>query len=151
MSYTTFDPDYAVPPGATLLETINSLGLTQKELAQRMGRPLKTINEIVKGLCAITAETALQLEKVTGIPASFWNSMEAKYRERLTRIQELEQIDALFTGSKPLTQAELQSFGEKNREIMEHPSFKAGVIKDQFKHAILEALGAEGINQSELP
>jgi HTH-type transcriptional regulator / antitoxin HigA len=96
MSNSTFDPDYAVPPGATLLETINSLGLTQKELAQRMGRPLKTINEIVKGLCAITAETALQLEKVTGIPASFWNSMEANYRERLARIQEFAQIEAQF-------------------------------------------------------
>lgn len=61
-----------------------------------------------------------------------------------------QDIDALFAGSKPLTQAELQSFGEKNREIMERPSFKAGVLKDQFKHAILEALGTEGINQSEL-
>lgn len=39
-------------------------------------------------------------------------------------------IEALFAGAKPLTQAELQSFGEKNREIMERPSFKAGVLKD---------------------
>ena len=96
MSNSTFDPDYAIPPGATLLETINSLGLTQKELAQRMGRPLKTINEIVKGLCAITAATALQLEKVTGIPASFWNNMEANYRERLARIQQFAQVEAQF-------------------------------------------------------
>jgi predicted XRE-type DNA-binding protein len=61
-----------------------------------------------------------------------------------------QDIETLFAGSKPLTQAELQSFGEKNREIMERPSFKAGVLKDQFVHAVLEALGAEGINQSEL-
>ena len=86
----TFDPDYVVPPGATLLETIDSLGLTQKELAQRMGRPLKTINEIIKGIAAITAETALQLEKVTGIPASFWNNAEANYQERLARLKEAE-------------------------------------------------------------
>lgn len=86
----TFDPDYVVPPGATLLETIESLGLTQKELAQRMGRPLKTINEIIKGIAAITAETALQLEKVTGIPASFWNNAEANYQERLARLKEAE-------------------------------------------------------------
>lgn len=61
-----------------------------------------------------------------------------------------DDIDALFAAAKPLTQAELQSFAEKNREIMERPSFKAGVLKDQFVHAVLEALGAEGINQSEL-
>lgn len=94
MSNPSFSPDYAVPPGATLLETIQHLGLTQKELALRMGRPLKTINEIIKGVASITAETALQLEKVTGIPASFWNHAEANYRERLARIQDQEQIAA---------------------------------------------------------
>ncbi len=88
----TFHPDYAVPPGETLLETIEQLGLTQKELAQRMGRPLKTINEIIKGLAAITAETALQLEKVTGVPASFWNNAESNYRERLARLKEMDDI-----------------------------------------------------------
>lgn len=81
----TFDPDYAVPPGATLLETIEELSMTQTELARRMGRPLKTINEIISGAAQIMPETALQLEKVTGIPASFWNSAESKYRERLAR------------------------------------------------------------------
>ncbi len=83
-----FNPDYAVAPGETLQETIEHLGLTQKDLALRMGRPLKTINEIIKGVSAITAETALQLEKVTGIPASFWNNAEANYREQLARIKE---------------------------------------------------------------
>ena len=39
-------PNYAVPPGKTLRETLQSLGMTQAELAQRSGRPKKTINEI---------------------------------------------------------------------------------------------------------
>ena len=71
-----FNPNYTVPPGETLLESIGSLGMSQAELAQRMGRPLKTINEIIKGKAAITADTALQLEKVLRIPASFWNNAE---------------------------------------------------------------------------
>lgn len=78
----SFAPDYAFPPGDTLLETIEALGLTQKELAARMGRPLKTINEIIKGSTQIMPDTALQLEKVTGVPAAFWNNAEANYRER---------------------------------------------------------------------
>jgi len=81
-----FKPDYVFPPGDTLLETIESLGLTQKELATRMGRPLKTINQIIKGTAQIMPETALQLEKVTGVPASFWNSAESNYREHLARL-----------------------------------------------------------------
>jgi HTH-type transcriptional regulator / antitoxin HigA len=76
-----FNPNYAVPPGETLLETIQEFGMSQAELAQRMGRPLKTINEIIKGKAAITADTALQLEKVLRIPASFWNNAERNYRE----------------------------------------------------------------------
>lgn len=53
-----------------------------------MGRPLKTINEIIQGKARITPETALQLEKVLGTPASFWNNAERNYREGLAR-QEL--------------------------------------------------------------
>jgi predicted XRE-type DNA-binding protein len=60
------------------------------------------------------------------------------------------EIEKMFADTTPLTEADLNSFGEKNREIMERPSFKAGVLKDQFKHAILEALDFDGINQSEL-
>ena len=32
-----FNPDCAVPPGATLKETIDNLGMSQRELSIRMG------------------------------------------------------------------------------------------------------------------
>jgi HTH-type transcriptional regulator/antitoxin HigA len=89
-----FRPDYAIAPGATLLETIQSLGLSQAELAKRAGRPLKTINEIVKGKAAITAETALQLERVLGVPSSFWNKLERNYREALASIKERRTLES---------------------------------------------------------
>jgi HTH-type transcriptional regulator/antitoxin HigA len=77
-------PDIAIPPGEYLEEEINSRGITQKELAKRMGRPLNAINEIVRGKKAITAETALQLEDVMPeIPARFWLNLETDYQ--LTR------------------------------------------------------------------
>ena len=44
---TTFSPDYAVPPGETLQETIDALGLSQKELSERTGLADKTINQII--------------------------------------------------------------------------------------------------------
>ncbi|NJM37324.1 MAG: ImmA/IrrE family metallo-endopeptidase [Akkermansiaceae bacterium] len=86
----TFSPDCVFPPGETLLETLEALGLTQKELAARMGRPLKTINQIIKGTAQIMPETALQLEKVTGVPASFWNNAESNYRAYLARVKDEE-------------------------------------------------------------
>jgi addiction module HigA family antidote len=84
--------DYAVPPGATLLETIEALGISQTDLAARTGRPKKTINEIIHGRAAITADTAIQFERVLGIPASFWLSLEANYREALARESAREQL-----------------------------------------------------------
>jgi HTH-type transcriptional regulator/antitoxin HigA len=87
-----YHPDTVSPPGGTLLETLRAIGMTQGELAQRTGRPLKTINEIVNGKTAITPETALQLERVLGIPARFWNNRESLYREYLARRAEAERL-----------------------------------------------------------
>lgn len=84
----SFQPDYAVPPGETLKETLETIGMSQAELAERTGRPKKTINEIIMGKTAITSETALQLERVLGVPASFWNNLEHNYQERLARRRE---------------------------------------------------------------
>ena len=93
-----FKPDYAVAPGATLLETIQSRGLSQAELAKRTGRPLKTINEIIKGKAAITAETALQLEHVLGVPASFWNNLERNYQQALAALKEQKSFEGAQVG-----------------------------------------------------
>ncbi|MCK4765323.1 MAG: HigA family addiction module antidote protein [Candidatus Aminicenantes bacterium] len=76
-----YRPDYVSPPGETLLELITSLNITQAGLAKRMGRHIKTVNEIIKGKAPITPGTAIQLEKVLGPPASFWNNREKQYRE----------------------------------------------------------------------
>jgi HTH-type transcriptional regulator/antitoxin HigA len=87
-----FSPDYGTPPGSTLREVLERLGLSQSELAERTGRPKKTINEIVQGKAAITAETALQLERVLNIPASFWNNLERSYRAAQARQDERAEL-----------------------------------------------------------
>ena len=75
-----WQPDWSVPPGDVLLEALEERSMTQAELAGRMGRPLKTINEIVKANAAITPDTAIQLERALGVSAQFWNGLEANYR-----------------------------------------------------------------------
>ena len=61
---TSFQPDYISIPGDSLKEMLKFIHMTQAELAKRTGRPVKTINEIIKGRTTITPETALQFEKV---------------------------------------------------------------------------------------
>lgn len=90
-------PDTVSPPGDTLLELLEERGMSQAELARRTGRPKKTINEIIQGKTAITPETALQLERVLGTPASFWNQRERRYRESLARRDEENKLAAYLT------------------------------------------------------
>ena len=87
-----YAPDFVSAPGETLEELLEDRGMTQTELAERMGRPKKTINEIIQGKAAITAETALQLERVLGTPARFWLEREQHYREFLARQDEEAQL-----------------------------------------------------------
>src|SRR5712691_12970914 len=88
-----FRPLYAVPPGETLEELLAERQVTQTELANRMGRPLKTINEIIRWKAAITPETAIQLERVLGVSAGFWTNLERQYREDQARLREVEALE----------------------------------------------------------
>jgi len=87
-----YTPDSVSLPGETLQEVLDERQMTQADLAERMGRPKKTVNEIVQGKAAITPETALQLERVLGVPAGFWNNLEQNYREHLARKEEEERL-----------------------------------------------------------
>jgi len=87
-----YTPDIVTPPGATLADKLEEIGMSQAELAKRTGRPTKTINEIIKGKAPITPETALQFERVLNIPARFWSNRERQYRQYLTRLKERERL-----------------------------------------------------------
>jgi HTH-type transcriptional regulator/antitoxin HigA len=87
-----YTPDVVSVPGETLQEVLDERGISQAELANRTGRPKKTINEIIQGKTAITPETALQLERVLGVPAAFWTNLEASYRANLARTSERAEL-----------------------------------------------------------
>lgn len=101
-----YDPDYAVPSGHTLRDTLEQLGMTQTDLAARSGFSVKHINQIIQGLAPITSETALHLEKITGVPARVWNHLESAYRDRLVRIEDREALahDAEWLDSLPVNE-----------------------------------------------
>ncbi len=73
------ESDLPVHPGELLAEELEVRGITQRELAETMGRPTQVINEIVRGKKAITAETAIQLEAALKIPAHLWLNLQSAY------------------------------------------------------------------------
>ena len=94
------------PPGDTIMETLDVLGMSQAELAVRIGRPKEKINDIIKGRQPITKSTAFKLEKVLGIPASFWLNRENEYRRLLFEIEQQELFDEYkdWLGKFPLAE-----------------------------------------------
>ncbi|MDL1960147.1 MAG: HigA family addiction module antitoxin [Deltaproteobacteria bacterium] len=106
-----FEPDYAIPPGESLREVMESLGMSQKELAKRTGLTVQSLNRIFKGTQPITYETANRLELATGVSATMWNNLEAQYREQLARIHERERLQDDLDWLKEIPVAELVKRG----------------------------------------
>lgn len=78
----SFEPDYAIAPGATLRESLDERGISQVELSILTGLAEKTIDQIINGVVPITHEIAERLEIATSIPARFWNRRELAFRAK---------------------------------------------------------------------
>jgi HTH-type transcriptional regulator/antitoxin HigA len=85
MTTKVYYSNLAIPPGEFLEEVLHDIGMSKSELARRMGRPAPKLSAIIKGTKAITAETALQLERVLNVPAHIWMGLETEYRLVLAR------------------------------------------------------------------
>jgi HTH-type transcriptional regulator/antitoxin HigA len=108
-------------PGETLVELLEEKGMTQLELAERMGRPPKTINEIIKGKASITPETAIQLEGVFSVPASFWMNLESNYQIALARFNFVKKLENEYKIAEKYPYKEMVKLGWINpcREVKE--------------------------------
>jgi addiction module HigA family antidote len=60
-------------------EFLNPLGLTQTEIAQRLGVPVGRINQILQDKRAVTADTAVRLSRVLGMSAEFWLGLQTDW------------------------------------------------------------------------
>lgn len=64
-------------PGQMLREDfLVPLGITQSELASRLGVSFPRLNEIVRGKRGVTPDTALRLARVVGMSADFWLGLQ---------------------------------------------------------------------------
>lgn len=67
-------------PGEMLLkEFLEPCGVSQVEAAKRLSVPFQRLNAIVKGRRAVSADTALRLEALTGWDAQIWLALQAKW------------------------------------------------------------------------
>ena len=83
-------------PGEILLEEfLEPMGISQYRLSKDIDVPPRRINEIVKGIRAITPDTALRLGVYFGMSAEFWINLQSHYdlsRAREEMLEELERV-----------------------------------------------------------
>lgn len=122
-------PDVAIPPGTILLDELEARGMSQKEFAERTGRPKGAINEIIKGKKQIIPETAIQFERVLGIPAHVWLNLENDYRYNDARLKDREKLLRESARLMDYPTAEMirlgwiRKFGDKAEQTKELLSF----------------------------
>lgn len=135
----------ATPPGATIKEQLNERGMSQKEFAARMNMSEKHISKLINGEVQLTQETAVRLEMVLGVPAKFWNNLEAIYREKIIKAEAENAMDADAEIAKQFPYSEMAKFGwvPNTRDVKE----KVVNLRKYFEVVELSLLGSEQITR----
>ena len=101
----------ATPPGATIREQLNDRGMSQKEFAARMDMSEKHISKLINGEVQLTPDVAVRLEMVLGIPARFWNNLEAIYREKVVKAEVENAMETDLELVRQFPYSEMAKFG----------------------------------------
>ena len=83
----SYSGDFAimVHPGDILREMLDERGVSQSDLARRLGTDIARINEICRRRRGISAEMAVKLAKAFGTSAGLWMNLQTNW--------ELSQVD----------------------------------------------------------
>lgn len=115
-------------PGDSIQEIIDELKMSQAELAERLGRSIPKLNELIKGKAPITKETATKLEYVLNVPANFWINLERQYQDELLEIEQMEFLEQCKEWVSGFPLARLKKLG-----ILPNSTKKPVLVKSLLK------------------
>jgi len=90
-----------------LEEFLEPLGMTQTDLAERIGVPFQRVNSLVNRRRALTPDTALRLSRVFSTTPGFWMNHQLRWdlyhaqveaKAELKRIKPLRRKDRVTAG-----------------------------------------------------
>jgi len=70
-----------VHPGELLRDELAVRGMTQADLAARSGLSTKHVNQVLQGSSSMSADVAVALEIILGLPAVVWATMDAHWQQ----------------------------------------------------------------------
>lgn len=77
-----FEPTH---PGELIRDELQSIGMTQSKLAERIGVSPSLLNEVINGKRPVNTELALLLEASIGVPADIWLNLQAEYNMQMAK------------------------------------------------------------------
>ena len=84
--------EFIIHPGETLREILEDRGMSQKELALRVGLTEPYISSVINCQKAISVSLAKKLEYALGVDTSFWINLQANYNKELADFEDINKI-----------------------------------------------------------
>ena len=135
----------AIPPGETIKEQLSFRSMSQKEFALRMGLTEKHVTNLLKGRVQLTSNVAMRLESVLGVPAVFWENLEALYRETLIKVEEENQMEADAEIAKKLPCSDMVKNGWISSSKNSYD--KVVILRKFFEVSTLQLINNPAINR----
>jgi addiction module HigA family antidote len=122
-------PTHAPPthPGEMLLEEfLKPMGLSQSELAGKMGVSYPRVNELIHAKRGVTPDTALRLEQLFGMEAQFWLNLQlawdlyaVSHSPAAKGIRKIKRLipDSRISGSGKITGGRTSPAHRKGRQV----------------------------------
>ena len=98
-------PIYPIHPGVILADELMELNKSPAELARELHVPANRISQLIAGKRAMTADTALRLEKWLGVSAAFWMNLQKRYELDVARTRAGDTLNII----KPIQHTNYQS------------------------------------------
>ena len=85
-----FEPDWAVPPGATIAALLEARSLSREALAMQLGEHVEKVQRLMLGLEEVDGDLAGRLSRYLGPSERFWVNREAQYQADMERGRRLQ-------------------------------------------------------------
>ncbi len=102
MSERTFQPNWASPPGETILAILYAKGVSVASFCNDVGLPEGETSALISGLLPITPNLAKALAKSVGSTSHFWLERQKQYQMSLEALALVEPELTLWCDSFPV-------------------------------------------------
>lgn len=148
-----FEPKWATPPGATVLDLLQERGLPVGHLARETQRDVQEVSRFLHGLVTLNEAWAEQLSRVLGSTPTFWLRREELYRADLERLSGTDEPADSWLKSLPVREMVkygwIEAGGSKHATLLNACAFLGAATSEAFERKYERLLSASAYRKSD--